>query len=245
MTGVPTPGAIAGSHTSRSNDTCIPAVPSPAIASARSVTAAMPSRSMSFIVKTCTRDVATRLLLAIVEIADADAAPCARGRTFGEKPPIRDELGRLGPEQRGERHAVHVAARRSRRRVHVAVRVDPDQAERLAAPARARRPMRRHRPGREASGRRRARAGGRRPRARARAPAGRAARRPGRSRGRISCADRADSASRESARRGRPRRRPCSRARRAVRRARRCGSADGPMSTPRRLPPRSSGTPMM
>ena len=71
------------------------------------------------------------------------------GATFGEKPPMRDELGGLGTEERRERHAVDVAAARARRRVHVAVRVDPDEAERLAlAPHEVGR--RRHRTGREA-----------------------------------------------------------------------------------------------
>ena len=42
------------------------------------------------------------------------------------------QLCRLRTEQRGERHAVHVAARRDRRRVHVAVCVHPQQADVLA-----------------------------------------------------------------------------------------------------------------
>ncbi len=49
-----------------------------------------------------------------------------------------ESSARFGTEQRGQRHAVHVAARRARRRVHVAVRVDPQQPERLARVARVR-----------------------------------------------------------------------------------------------------------
>jgi hypothetical protein len=53
------------------------------------------------------------------------------GVTFGEKAADARELRGLGPEDRRERHALDVAARRRARRVHVAVRVDPDETERL------------------------------------------------------------------------------------------------------------------
>ena len=55
-----------------SNDTWMPAVPLPASATACSTIEAMPWRSMSFIVKTCTLRVADGDLLALVEVAHAD-----------------------------------------------------------------------------------------------------------------------------------------------------------------------------
>ena len=59
------------------------------------------------------------------------------------------ELGRLGSEQRGQRHAVHVAGLARVGTIHVAVRVHPDQSERLAVRALKRR-GRRNRAGAEA-----------------------------------------------------------------------------------------------
>ena len=117
--------------------------------------------------------------------------------------------------------------RRRRRRVHVAVRVDPDQAER---PARSRRakppsppPIRRR-----GCDRRRARAAARLQRARPSA-VGRAPRR----RVAMSSMYRLSlvagvPASRGSACRGRRRRRPYSRARSSARRCRRCGTPTAP-----------------
>ena len=71
------------------------------------------------------------------------------GSTFGEKPPMRGQLRRFGTEQRRERHAVDVAAQRGAGRVHVAVRVHPDQADRLVLAPHVG-GGRRHRPGRQA-----------------------------------------------------------------------------------------------
>ena len=153
------------------------------------------------------------------------------------------QLRRLGAEQRRERHPVDVAARRRGRRVHVAVRVHPDQAERLAARGgRSRRSPRPSRP--PGCGRRRARSGCRRARAR-RATSCRAARRPSAiSRmyflaGSPSALISGIGATRSpSSTTGKP-----SAESRSASPAMR--NADGPMSTPRRLPPRSSETPMM
>ena len=74
--------------------------------------------------------VADDLLFAFVEIADADEHGVL-GQHFRREAADPRQLGRLGAEQRRERHAVDVAAAERRGRVHVAVRVDPDQAERL------------------------------------------------------------------------------------------------------------------
>ena len=149
MTGVPTPGAMAGSQTSRSNDTWMPAVPAPAIAIACSVDGgdALPVDVLH------REDVHARgahhLLLALVEIADADQHRVLRPDLRREAADLR-ELGGSRPEQRGERHAVHVAAERRRRRVHVAVRVHPDAGRAAAALAGPMRRRGRHRSGAEA-----------------------------------------------------------------------------------------------
>ena len=83
------------------------------------------------------------------------------GATFGEKPPIRDSSAGSGPSSAASGMPCTLPLAEVRRRVHVAVRVDPDQAERLAA--RAGRNRRSPRPNRRpGSGRRRARAGCRR-----------------------------------------------------------------------------------
>ncbi len=73
---------------------------------------------------------ADAILLALVEIPDAD-----EHGVLGQhrrRRADRRELRRFLPEQRRERHAVHVAAGRRLGRVHVAVRVDPDEAQRIA-----------------------------------------------------------------------------------------------------------------
>ena len=57
------------------------------------------------------------------------------GLDLRREPADARELRRLRPEERGQRHAVHVAADRGRRRVHVAVRVHPYEAQRLVLPA--------------------------------------------------------------------------------------------------------------
>src|SRR5213594_3668473 len=67
--------------------------------------------------------------LLLVEIADAD-----EHRVLGQdawRESDGRELGRLLTEERGKRHPVHVTARGRGRGVHVAVRVDPYQADRL------------------------------------------------------------------------------------------------------------------
>ena len=68
------------------------------------------------------------LLLPLVEIADADQHGVL-GLHLRREPADSRQLRRLLAEQRRERHAVDVAAAARRRRVHVAVRVDPDQAD--------------------------------------------------------------------------------------------------------------------
>ena len=86
---------------------------------------------------------AHQLLLDIVEITDADQ----HGVFRGDRRLLAADAGELGgfrPEQRAERHAVDVAGIAGVGTIHVAVRVHPDQSERLAARALIRR-GRRHR----------------------------------------------------------------------------------------------------
>ena len=79
-----------------SNDTWSPAVPSPASATACSMTDAMPWRSMSFIVKTCTPDERTAAFSRSSRFLMPTRTVCA-GRTFGDQPPIRDSSAGSGP----------------------------------------------------------------------------------------------------------------------------------------------------
>ena len=58
--------------------------------------------------KTCTRASRTSYFLALVEIADADEHGVLRQHLRREAADAR-QFRRLGAEQRGERHAVHVA----------------------------------------------------------------------------------------------------------------------------------------
>ena len=55
------------------------------------------------------------------------------GATFGLVAEQVRELGRPAPDDAGQRHAVDVAAGTGFRRVHVGVRVEPDQADGLLA----------------------------------------------------------------------------------------------------------------
>ena len=72
-----------------------------------------------------------RAFSSVVEIPDAERARCVRAApTATSRSPHSSR--RLAAEQRRQRHAVHVSASRRRRRIHVAVRVHPDQAERAA-----------------------------------------------------------------------------------------------------------------
>ncbi len=65
---------------------------------------------------------------------------CA-GSTFGEKPPMRDSSAGSGPSSAASGMPCTLPLERRRRRVHVAVRVDPDQADRqIARLLRPRRP---------------------------------------------------------------------------------------------------------
>ena len=214
----------------------------PASASARSITTATPWRSMSFIVKTCT--FASRMRC--FSCSSRLRTPMSTVRSaldLRRAAADRRQLRRLRAEERRERHPVHVAARRRRRRVHVAVRVDPEQADVAAVAPRQSPPTRPPiRP--RASGRRRARSAARPPGATARR-ADTAADTRARSRGCTSFSDRARRAFRESACRDRPCRRPRSRCAASRSPSPAIRTADGPMSTPRRPPPRSSGTPRM
>ena len=202
-----------------------PTVPLPAIASACSITAAMPPRSMSFIVKTRTPEARTISFSRSSRLRMPISTVCS-GCTFGENPPMRDSSAGSWPEQRRERHAVDVAAAARGGRVHVAVRVDPDEADPPAAAAHEVRGGR-DRPGREAvvaaEHERHAALLERRERTSCRG-----ARRPSRSRGCTSSAGRRRPWSPGSARRDRPRRRPSCRARSAARRARQSGTRTGP-----------------
>ena len=71
------------------------------------------------------------LLLGRVEVADADEDGLGRGDRWRE---VADpqQLGWLRTEQRRQRHPMHVAARRGGWSVHVAVGIDPDEADPLA-----------------------------------------------------------------------------------------------------------------
>ena len=69
----------------------MPPVPADASAMACSAIAAMPSRSMSFIVKTCTPDARISILLALVEIPDPDEHRVLREHR--RRCPIDGELG--------------------------------------------------------------------------------------------------------------------------------------------------------
>ena len=110
----------------------MPAVPLPASFTACSTIDAMPWRSMSFIVKTWTCESRTAAFSRSSRLRTPMSTVCA-GSTLGDQPADARQLRRFRAEQRGERHAVHVAAGRGRRRVHVAVRVDPEQADRQVA----------------------------------------------------------------------------------------------------------------
>ncbi len=72
---------------------------------------------------------AHQLLFPIVEIAHADEDG-VRGQHLRRETGDAGELRRFRAEERRERHAVHVAARRAGRRIHVAMRVDPQEADR-------------------------------------------------------------------------------------------------------------------
>ena len=221
----------------------MPAVPEPARFTACSMTDAMPWRSMSFMVKTWTPESRTATFSRSSRLRMPTSTVCA-GTTFGEKLPILDSSDGLGPEKRGERHAVDVARQRRGGRVHVAVRVDPEEADREVLRATSPLGGRRHRAGADAviaAEHDRQRPFVERCRATSDTPSDR----PWRCRGCISCARRAAPAFRESAKAGRPLSSTLqpSEAIRSPRPAMRM--ADGPMSTPRRPPPRSRGTPMM
>ncbi len=135
MTGVPTPGAIPGSHTSRSNETWTPTVPLVACARARSVTDGDAQAIDVLHREDEAAGRAHRRLLTLVEVADADEHGVCR-QHLGREAADVGERSRRGAEQRRQRHAVHVARKRRLRRVHVAVGVDPDQAERTPVAAR-------------------------------------------------------------------------------------------------------------
>ena len=107
----------------------MPAVPRPASATACSAIDAMPCRSMSFIVKTWTPESRTAIFSRSSRLRTPMSTVCV-GKHLGREAADPRELRRLLAEQRRQRHAVHVAAQRRRRRVHVAVRVDPQQADR-------------------------------------------------------------------------------------------------------------------
>ena len=98
----------------------------------------MPSRSIVLHREDVHLRRAHELLLDLVEIADADEHRVSAS-TAGSSPPMRASSARLGAEQRRQRHAVHVAGLARLGRVHVAVRIDPDEPELLAALAQKRR----------------------------------------------------------------------------------------------------------
>ena len=111
----------------------MPPVPLTASAMACSAIAAIPWRSMSFIVKTCTPDARMRSFSRSSRFLIPTSTVCC-GSTDGDDSD-RCELGGLLTEQRGERHAVYVPAGRRLRRVHVAVRIHPDEPQRICRDA--------------------------------------------------------------------------------------------------------------
>ena len=72
------------------------------------------------------------------------------GRTFGEKPPMRASSAGSGPSSAASGMPCTLPLPELDRRVHVAVRVDPDQAEGLAPRAPGEAGGGRHRSGGEA-----------------------------------------------------------------------------------------------
>ncbi len=209
---------------------------------ARSAIVAMPSRSMSFIVKTCTPDARILPFSFSSRLRMPTSTVCA-GDTDGDDP-IDASSCRLLAEQGRQRHPVHVAGGGRLRRVHVAVRVHPDQAERIRRHAANVVGARGHRAGGQAV----IAAEHQRQRAclvRLQRDVVQAAAHGG------DLVDvllrRIDGLCRLGNRRGQialiADRRTRARAIRSPRPAMR--NADGPMSTPRRAPPRSRGTPMM
>ena len=106
----------------------MPPVPAPASASARSTTEAIDILHR----KDVDLRSAHQLFLDVVEVPDADQHRVLgqdRGAVAGES----RELVRFGAKDGRERHAVNVARLAGLRRVHVAVRVDPQQSELLIA----------------------------------------------------------------------------------------------------------------
>ena len=181
---------------------------------------------------------AEQLALAVRRASGRRRARCAR-LDRRQRPPVACERGTAETECGGEHHSVHVPARRRRRRVQVAVRVDPDDAaravrrrhpderaerDRMIAAEHERNRVLRARVARRASRRRRTARGSAAETARCRRPP-LSTRQPARARCR------------------RPRRR-CRASRRDAARSPAYRIAEGPMSTPRRSCPRSSGAPI-
>ena len=102
--------------------------------SASSITVRMPRSSMSRMVKTPMPALHHIFLFHRVNVAHAHQHAILRLHLGGK---IEDvcQFRRPQPQQRGQRHAMHVSAGRRVRRVDVGVRVDPDQAHLLILPA--------------------------------------------------------------------------------------------------------------
>ena len=127
----------------------MPPVPSPASASARSITCA-DAEPIDVLHR---EDVhlrrAHQLLFDLVEIADADEHGVLPASTAGRSPPMRASSAGSEPSSAASGMPCTLPESLVSGRVHVAVRVHPDQAELLAALAQERR-RRRHRSGAEA-----------------------------------------------------------------------------------------------
>ena len=89
----------------------------------------MPCRSMSFIVNTCTPDSRTATFSRSSRLRMPTSTVCA-GSTFGDKPPMCASSAGSGPSSAASGMPCTLPLERGRGRVHVAVRVDPEQADR-------------------------------------------------------------------------------------------------------------------
>ena len=129
---MPTPGAIDGSQASRSNETWIPPVPADASGDRALGHPGHPVAIDVLHREDVDAGGADLILLAVVQVADADE----HGVLRRHRGAVADggELARLLAEQRGQRHAVNVAALGRVGGVHVAVGVHPDEAQRVADP---------------------------------------------------------------------------------------------------------------
>ena len=99
---------------------------------ASSMTERRPRSSMSRMVKARTPESRTCGFSSLVHVAQAHDDGVARRRPWAGSRTGPTSSGGPMPDDAGQRHAVHVAAGAGFRRVHVGVRVQPDQADAAA-----------------------------------------------------------------------------------------------------------------